>query len=70
MAKAKQLECRIVITYRGRVFALGMYDPITSRYEPLGEHPMGKIEGIVRDLRIRMEKENHIVTFSEVTGAR
>lgn len=75
----KQMECRIVITHRAsdwrkvgacNTFSLGMYDPVSSRYEPLGTHPFAKIDGIVRDLKIRMEKEGHRVSFSELRGPR
>ncbi len=66
----KQLECRIVITYHGHTFSLGMYDPVSGRYEPLGSHQMRDIKRTVRDLKIRMEREDHRVTFSEVTGPR
>lgn len=66
----KQLECRIVITHWGRTFSLGMFDPLSERHEPLGKHPTGDIERIVGDLRVRMERERHLVTFSEVTGPR
>lgn len=70
---AKQLECRIVITHGvpgPDKFALGMFDPVSMRHEPLGSHPTWNIERVVRDLRVRMEKEGHRVTFSEVTGPR
>lgn len=68
----KQLECRVVITHErdGRTFALGMYDPLNTRYEPLGRHPVRNIDRIVRDLKVRMERERHLVTFSEVTAPR
>ena len=66
----KQLECRIVITHWGREFDLGMFDPVTMRHEPLGRHPMVDIERIVGDLRVRIEKERHLVSFSELTGPR
>lgn len=66
----KQMECRIVITNWCGVFDLGMYDPVTMRYEPLGRHPKRDRERIVRDLKHRMEQERHLVTFSEVTGPR
>ena len=66
-----QLECRIVITYLpGRMFSLGMFDPQGGRHEALGTHPLSKIDRIVRDLKVRMEREKHRVTFSEVTGPR
>ena len=67
---AKQLECRIIITNWPFVFELGMYDPVSCRYVPLGKHAKKDKEKIVRDLRIRMEKERHLVTFSEVRGPR
>lgn len=66
----RQLECRIVITHWGRRFDLGMYDPVSMRHEPLGRHPTDGIDRIVGDLRARMEREGHRVTFSEVTGPR
>lgn len=69
---SKQLECRIIITHAPdrRTFELGMYDPVTMRHEPLGRHPTKDIDRIVRDLRVRMEQERHLVTYSEVTGPR
>lgn len=66
----KQLECRVVITHCGPTFQLGMYDPISSRYEPLGTHPNRDIERIVRDLKVRIEQEGHLVSFSEQRGPR
>lgn len=68
----KQLECRIIITHasEGRTFALGMFDPLSMRYEPLGNHPVSDIERIVGDLKVRMERERHRVTFSELTAPR
>lgn len=67
---SKQLECRILITHWGRTFELGMFDPISMRHEPLGRHSTDKIEKVVGDLRVRMERERHMVTFSEVSGPR
>ncbi len=66
----KQLECRILITHWPREFDLAMADPLSGRVEPLGRHPLSKIATIVRDLRVRMERERHLVTFSELTGPR
>lgn len=66
----KQLECRIIVTHWGRVFDLGMFDPKSGRHEPLGKHPVKDISRVVRDLKVRMERERHLVTFSEVTGPR
>ena len=70
MRRSKQLECRIVITHWGGMFDLGMFDPISGRHEPLGKHPVKDIERVVGDLKTRMEREKHIVTFSEVSGPR
>ena len=70
MTSDRRLECRITITHFGATFALGMYDPLNVRHEPLGTHPVRDIERIVRDLKVRMERERHVVTFSEVTGPR
>lgn len=69
---SKQLECRITITHdpSGGKFALGMYCPVSMRHEPLGRHPTSKIEEVVRGLRERIEREGHLVSFSEVTGPR
>lgn len=70
MSEKKQLECRIIITRLGAVFELGMYDPVQCRHEPLGKHPIKDINKIVDDLRTRMEREGHLVTFSEWRGPR
>ena len=73
LRKKRQLECRIIITHQTgclSTFALGMYDPISGRYEPLGKHPTNTIDKVVRDLKHRMEVEGHSVTFSEVTAPR
>jgi hypothetical protein len=68
----KQLECRVVIRHRRSAskFDLGMYDPRSGRYEPLGSHPTSNIDKIVRDLKVRMEKERHLVTFTELEADR
>ncbi len=68
--KERQLECRIVITHHARTFDLGMFDPVSGRHEPLGNHPVRDIDRIVRDLKHRMERERHRVTFSEVRAPR
>lgn len=70
MPKHKQLECRVILTH-GRVdlkTQLGMYDPITQRYEDLGAHgpSLVEIDRVVRDLKTSMERAGHVVTFSEV----
>ncbi len=51
-------------------FELAMCDPQTGRVEPLGRHPLSKADSIIRDLKVRMERERHRVTFSEMTGPR
>lgn len=69
---APRLECRIVLTYwpgTGK-FDMGMFDPLNVRYEPLGTHPLRDIDRIVGDLATRIERERHLLTFSEVTGPR
>ena len=70
--RPRQMECRIVITHAraGGVFEMGMYDPKTARYEPLGSHPVEKISHIVGDLKCSIERRGHLVTFSEVTAPR
>ncbi len=70
MSAPQQLECRIVITYWVDRFDLGMYDPVGMKYEPLGRHSMAQADKIIGDLRTRMERERHRVTYSEVTGPR
>ena len=67
----ERLECRIVLTYWPKHFEMGMFDPVSGRYEPLGNnHPIDKVDKIVGDLRNRIEMERHIVTYSEVSGPR
>lgn len=74
---AKQMECRIVITHdaeadvrRQQMFEIGMFDPISGKYEPLGRHPFRQIDSIVRGLKERIEREGHLLTFSERRGLR
>ena len=66
----KQLECRVVLTYRGDVFDMGMYDPVSDRYEALGTHPRKDADKVIGGLRDRIAREGHKVTFSEVNGKR
>lgn len=70
----KQLECRIVIIHRkpradeigtNRKFELGMYDPANKRYEHLGIHPVSKIDKVVGDLKVSIERAGHLLTFCE-----
>lgn len=70
---AKQMRCRILITHakNGKTFALGMYDPLNLRHEPLGNtHPIRDIDKIVSGLRHSMERAGHEISFSEVTAPR
>lgn len=64
----KQLECRICITYRkDKKIELGMYCPRSLRYEYLGLHGPSQrvIDKVVTDLKIRILKEGHLLTFCE-----
>ena len=66
----KRLECRIVITHRAdRRTDVGMYDPITGRYEPLGTHGPARreVDRVVRDLKASIERAGHLLTFCERT---
>jgi hypothetical protein len=66
--KAKRLECRIVITHRAdRRVDVGMYDPISGRYEALGTHGLREIDRVIRDLKSSIERAGHLLTFSERT---
>ena len=62
------MECRIVLTKVGLSTEVGMFDPVSGRYVPLGSH-REHLDTVVRDLKIRMEKEGHTVTFAERTGS-
>ncbi len=75
----KQLECRIVLTHGHRAdlkTEVGMFDPISGRYEPLGAHGdptragQRELDRVVRDLKGSMERAGHLVTFSERRGPR
>ena len=63
----KKLECRIVVTRGrpGRRTAVGMYDPLSGRYEPLGEHAPADIDRVVRDLARSIERAGHRLTWCE-----
>ena len=70
MAPRKQLECRVVVTHLpDKRIALGMYCPVTGRYEPLGTHGPAPdvVDSAVRGLKERIEREGHKVTFCERT---
>lgn len=64
----EQMECRIVITYRqDKKINLGMYDPRSLRYEPLGTHgPSQKdIDRAVLDLKKSILDAGHRLSFCE-----
>ena len=66
--KNKQLECRIVITYRrDHKIDLGMYDPLNDRYEPLGSHgpSQSEVDRVVRDLAASIQRAGHRLTYCE-----
>lgn len=63
-----QMECRIIITYRrDRRIDLGMYDPISKRYEALGTHgPSPRdVDKAVYGLKESIERAGHRLTFCE-----
>ena len=64
---SEQLECRVVVTNHGdgRTFDLGMYDPLTGRYEFLGTHPVRDRERRVRDLQRTIEGAGHRLSLCE-----
>jgi hypothetical protein len=73
MEQRKQLECRIVITHRRCDLRteVGMYDPLSGRYEFLGIHgglgPAGQreVDKVIRDLKTSIERAGHRLTFCE-----
>lgn len=71
----KQLECRIVLTHGHRAdlkTELGMYDPLNEKYVPLGAHgpKVSDIDSAVRGLKEKIEREGHLLTFSDCRGPR
>ena len=71
----KQLECRIVITWGHRSdlkTEVGMYCKYTQRYEPLGAHGPDQrvVDKVIRGLKTKIEREGHLVTFSDRRGPR
>ena len=58
------MECRITLEATGYKTKVGMYDPKSGRHVPLGSYQGAELDKVVRDLRIRMEREGHTVTFS------
>jgi hypothetical protein len=63
---AQQLECRIVVTYHtNRRVEVGMFDPVSGRYEQLGSHGPAQVDKVVRDLAVSIERAGHRLTFCE-----
>lgn len=67
--RKKQLECRIVIT-SGRLdlkTEVGMFDPISGRYEYLGVHgpSLAEVDKMIYGLKERIEREGHRLSFCE-----
>lgn len=64
---SNQMECRVVLTTNrdGKTFGLGMYDPISGRYEALGTHPNCDKDKIVRDISISIQRAGHRLTYCE-----
>lgn len=64
----KQLECRIVITFRrdGKV-AVAMCDPKNARVEPLGVHgpDVKAVDKVIGDLKASIERAGHLLTICE-----
>lgn len=58
------MECRIVLTKTGASTEVGMYDPGTGRYAPIGSFKGRELDQAVIGLKQRMEKEGHTVTFA------
>ena len=65
-----QLECRIVITrgLPGGRTELGMYDPVSGRYERLGTHGPADVDRAVRDLAASIRRAGHRLTWCERTA--
>ena len=63
-----QLECRIVLTFRrDRRVDMGMLDPRSGRYEPLGTHgpDVREVDKAVRGLKDSITRAGHLLTFCE-----
>lgn len=61
------MECRIVLTHIGLSTEVGMYDPLSERYAPLGTH-REHLDTVVKDLKKRIEQAGNTVTFCERHG--
>lgn len=67
-----QLECRIVVThYSDGSVDMGMYDPHTTRYAPLGHHGPGTqvVDSAIAGLKSAIERAGHRLTFCERSAA-
>jgi hypothetical protein len=62
----ERLECRVVVRHNRdrRTFTMGMYDPVTGAYAPLGEHPMADREKVIGDLKDAVERAGHRLSLS------
>ena len=49
---------------------MGMYDPLNSKYEPLGTHgpSQREVDKAVAGLRTSIERAGHRLTFSEASA--
>lgn len=62
----KQLEVRIVIIHRSdKRIDIGMYDPVSNRYEPLGTHKQVDIDDVIYKLKCSIERAGHMITWCE-----
>lgn len=59
------MECRIVLTHTpGGSTEVGMFDPTTEKYVPLGSH-REHLDTVVCDLKTRIQQAGNRVTFCE-----
>ena len=65
---SETMECRIVLTKTGASTEVGMYDPGTGRYAPVGHFGPAEVDRVIRDMVQRIEKEGHTVTFATRHG--
>ncbi len=73
--RKKRLECRIILTHGHRwdlKTEVGMWDPLNDKYVSLGAHGpnMRELDKAVEGLKVRIEREGHLLTFSDVRGPR
>ncbi len=53
------MECRIVVTRGQLASEVGVYDPGTGKYSPLGTHRNADIDRVVRELKLSTERAGH-----------